>query len=837
MSVFWAPFCRATGAAMLAMVLPAQAAQIALIIDDLGDNRGLGERFVDLPGPVAGAFLPSSPHTERLAVAAHAAGKEVLLHLPMEATRRAVSHPDAITLEDDAETLSSIVLNGLDKVPHASGLNNHQGSALTQDAERMQWLMRVLADNGGVYFIDSMTSGRSVGLRTAREHGLATARRDVFLDNVRTHAAIDKQFQRLLRLARSRGRAVGIGHPYPETFAYLEAKIPTLAEAGITLVPVSSVVGADRPVIRAASAAPPQVNSDGARLAALQAKLDAANSELASLRATREQVEQAPPVSASALETVKNELTASNAALVGLREQNQQLQQALSAAQARTADLLADQQSDAADQNAKRDGLARTLADTQQRLRDREQQIQALYTRNEAADAQQAALARELATAREALAGARRGSTQAQDALAAEQQRNDALAAALAASRADNQQLRASNAELADAKQRLAQLTSNLADRESALRTAQAEMAQLQAQLTQRTQAASTRLTAAEAEVSQLRQQNAALVERLATQQRAVETAREASRAANDRAASEHAQLVEQLETARRQVTNLQGGLEQAEAQLAQQQVQRANAEQLHAAEVAQLASKLAERDNSVHAQAGERDALQLRIARLEAALLAAEESALVASRERDTAATALAGVTEKLERVASERAADDRQLAEMTEQLAAARRAQDERSAKIAALNAQVERLTASLDASDENLRQQAAIAANRTGERNDLRQQLVAAQRRVEAQDGRIEALRRQVSDAALAARDQQALARQLRTERDVANQRLEQLQGEQLQLSTSLTAARKDTAQIAAENRELRKRLLRVQAQPAQAADAGTRPTRFQLDPGGG
>ena len=232
----------------------ASAAQIAIIIDDLGDNRVQGERFVALPGPVTGAFLPSSPLTERLALASHAAGKEVIVHLPMEATRRAVTHPDAIALSDDAASLRAIVQNGLDRVPHAVGLNNHQGSALTQNAEHMQWLMQALADNGSVYFVDSMTSGRSVGLRTARSSGIPATRRDVFLDNVRTPAAIDKQFKRLLRLARSRGSAIGIGHPYPETMDYLEAALPGLSAQGVELVPVSALISQPASTTRVAQA-------------------------------------------------------------------------------------------------------------------------------------------------------------------------------------------------------------------------------------------------------------------------------------------------------------------------------------------------------------------------------------------------------------------------------------------------------------------------------------------------------------------------------------------------------------------------------------------------------
>ena len=39
------------------------APMVSIVIDDLGDNRDEGLAAVDLPGAVACAFLPGSPHT------------------------------------------------------------------------------------------------------------------------------------------------------------------------------------------------------------------------------------------------------------------------------------------------------------------------------------------------------------------------------------------------------------------------------------------------------------------------------------------------------------------------------------------------------------------------------------------------------------------------------------------------------------------------------------------------------------------------------------------------------------------------------------------------------
>ena len=72
--------------------------------------------------------------------------------------------------------------------------------------------------------------------------GLSHAGRDVFLDNERNLVSINEQFNRLIRLARQRGQAIAIGHPYPETVHYLQQVLPLMQDAGIEVVPVSTLL-------------------------------------------------------------------------------------------------------------------------------------------------------------------------------------------------------------------------------------------------------------------------------------------------------------------------------------------------------------------------------------------------------------------------------------------------------------------------------------------------------------------------------------------------------------------------------------------------------------------
>tara|TARA_R100000750_G_scaffold54621_1_gene40419 strand:- start:298 stop:669 length:372 start_codon:yes stop_codon:yes gene_type:complete len=114
----------------------------------------------------------------------------------------------------------------------------------------MGWLMAELKAHQ-LFFVDSRTSGRSVAQQVARQQGLANAGRDIFLDNERDLVKINAQFNKLIRLARQRGQAIAIGHPYPETVHYLQQVLPLMDDAGIQVVPVSSLL--DTPALDTAT--------------------------------------------------------------------------------------------------------------------------------------------------------------------------------------------------------------------------------------------------------------------------------------------------------------------------------------------------------------------------------------------------------------------------------------------------------------------------------------------------------------------------------------------------------------------------------------------------------
>lgn len=218
-------------------------ARIAIIIDDLGYELAAGRRTVSLPGPVACAVLPLTPRGVDLARAAHAAGKEVLLHLPLQSDINGeLPEPGAILLDMTREEFARSFAASFESVPFAIGVNGHRGSLLTRHPGHMGWLMEEITVRGDLLFVDSYTTHRSVALRLARENGIQSVRRDVFLDNDRNSDSIAGEFDRLKRLAKLRGLAIGIGHPYPETLGFLEQALPRLGEEGFELIKVRDYV-------------------------------------------------------------------------------------------------------------------------------------------------------------------------------------------------------------------------------------------------------------------------------------------------------------------------------------------------------------------------------------------------------------------------------------------------------------------------------------------------------------------------------------------------------------------------------------------------------------------
>ncbi len=218
--------------------------RVAIVIDDLGASLRAAKSLLAIPQPLTFAVLPKLTHSREIAEAAAAAGHDVLLHLPMEPLDYPAKNPGpgALLRSMTPEAMSEVLKDNLASVPHAVGVNNHMGSRLTQDEETMRLVLTTLNERR-LFFLDSYTTPRSVVSQVARELDMPTASRHVFLDHEPGDPDyVAAQMERLAAVAQKYGAAIGIGHPHPSTIAALKEHLPKLSEAGITVVPLSTLI-------------------------------------------------------------------------------------------------------------------------------------------------------------------------------------------------------------------------------------------------------------------------------------------------------------------------------------------------------------------------------------------------------------------------------------------------------------------------------------------------------------------------------------------------------------------------------------------------------------------
>ncbi len=216
--------------------------RIALIIDDLGYNmNGTTRGFLGLPVPFTVAVLPELRKSGAVLDAARKRGLPALLHLPMEPEGDVNPGKHPVTVDMPPEKIDALIGKDASEYKAIVGVNNHMGSRATADLPTMRALMASLRKRE-LLFVDSQTTPRSVGRRTAKEAGVWCIANDLFLDDKDEGVEqVSENLQRLAVLARRRGLAVGIAHPHPETLEALKLMLPRLQAHGIEFISIDAL--------------------------------------------------------------------------------------------------------------------------------------------------------------------------------------------------------------------------------------------------------------------------------------------------------------------------------------------------------------------------------------------------------------------------------------------------------------------------------------------------------------------------------------------------------------------------------------------------------------------
>ncbi len=213
---------------------------LIFVIDDVGYNKAELEPFLKLPFPITFAIMPKLPHSSDSALAIRNAGKEMILHQPMEALGGNDPGPGAVYLSMDAATIEKTVAENIDSLPYPPvGMNNHMGSAVTRDRAAMTPILKLVKDRG-MYYLDSLTAPGTVSAEICRETGTKYMERTVFLDNKSDRESILAAIDEGKRIARKSSAAIMIGHVWSANLAATLMEIyPELVEEGFSLSTIS----------------------------------------------------------------------------------------------------------------------------------------------------------------------------------------------------------------------------------------------------------------------------------------------------------------------------------------------------------------------------------------------------------------------------------------------------------------------------------------------------------------------------------------------------------------------------------------------------------------------
>lgn len=213
--------------------------RVVIVIDDLGPNKQAAASVFDINTPLTLSVMPHQTHTGWITEEGHRRGYDIIGHIPMEAKEPHTLGSGGLytwmTEDEIRETLEGDFIS----IHYARGISNHMGSAFTEDARAVRILLSVLKEHG-FFFLDSLTTSKSAGVRLAKEQGVKALKRDVFLDYNDTPGEIEAEWKKLTAIAQKNGYAIALAHPRKNTIDFLKRTLPSNK---VTVVPISELAG------------------------------------------------------------------------------------------------------------------------------------------------------------------------------------------------------------------------------------------------------------------------------------------------------------------------------------------------------------------------------------------------------------------------------------------------------------------------------------------------------------------------------------------------------------------------------------------------------------------
>lgn len=194
----------------------ADKSYIALIIDDFGYGGTGMEEMLNLDIDFTAAVMPFSSKSKEDMKRAVEAGKEVIIHMPMESKTGEKSWvgDKGVFIDMTEDEIKQVVDEAFEIVESAVGMNNHMGSAVMENEEILQAVMECIKERDMI-FIDSLTTGKSKGKEIAEKNNVDFLQRNYFIDSPENIDIVINQLKKAASKAKENGYAVAIGHVGP----------------------------------------------------------------------------------------------------------------------------------------------------------------------------------------------------------------------------------------------------------------------------------------------------------------------------------------------------------------------------------------------------------------------------------------------------------------------------------------------------------------------------------------------------------------------------------------------------------------------------------------------
>jgi polysaccharide deacetylase 2 family uncharacterized protein YibQ len=220
--------------------------RLALVLFGLADDPALAAATFALSVPFAVAIPPGTAGSTALYRGAHAAGREVVLHLPLEPINypQVNPGPGTVLVTMKPAEITGLTRRYLDQADPVAAVANAMGSLATQDMTVMSAVYRELRRRH-VPFIHTAPVAGAVCRPLAAQLGVIYEQPDAVIDAEARRPdarALDRRWDEVLAAARKRGHAIVWLRLTPVAREWLPRAVEARRLRDLDLVPLSSLI-------------------------------------------------------------------------------------------------------------------------------------------------------------------------------------------------------------------------------------------------------------------------------------------------------------------------------------------------------------------------------------------------------------------------------------------------------------------------------------------------------------------------------------------------------------------------------------------------------------------